>query len=181
MKIQITIVVTVIFLTSSALAMAGNSGGYFHIPIGIRHFTHLMLPPKDLYEHIVNDEFLFWEAGFSKNYSLNPKYLDFYELGLYSPIDNLPSSFRLKGIIKAQFFFKDELLFEKEIGHQIAVIYIEGDMGHYKNVSLLNFEIPLLGKYKDDVSVVLTVLKPDVNLKKYARSVKIYIAVSAIP
>ena len=112
---------------------------------------------------------------------MKPKYLDFYEIGLHSPIDPLSASFRFQGRIKAQFFSKDELLFEKEIGSQIAGVYIEGDMKHYKNVSLLNFEMPLLGKYIDDVSVKLTVSKPDINLKKYANSVKIYIAVSAIP
>lgn len=179
MKLKTIIVVAIIFLAS--LATAGKSRGYILLPIGVRHFTHLMFPPSDLYEPIVNDDYLFWEEGFSEKYLLKPKYLDFYEIGLCSPIDPLPSSFRFQGKIKVQFFSKDELLFEKEIVSQIACVYADGDMKHYKNVSLLKFEMPLLGKYKDDVSVKLTVLKPDMNLEKYANSVKIYIAVSGIP
>ena len=179
MKIKMIIIAAIIFLT--LLFLAANSRLYLPIPIGIRHLAHLILPPKDLYEPIVSDDYIFWEEGFSRKYLLKPKYLDFYEIGLYSPIDHLPAIFKFQGKIRAQFFFKNELLFEKEIGSQIAGIYIIGDMNHYKNVALLKFEMPLLGKYKDDVSVKLTVLKPDINLEKYVNSVKIYIAVSSIP
>ncbi len=35
--------------------------------------------------------------------------------------------------------------------------------------------------YKDDISITLTVLEPDQELKKYADSIKLYIAVSATP
>lgn len=179
MKIITVLIVAGILFVS--MLTVGNSRENFLIPIGVRHFTHLILPSADLYEPIVNDEYLFWEEGFSKRYLLKPKYLDFYEIGLHSPTDRLPAIYKFQGIIKVQFFSGDNLLFEKEVSSQIACVYADGDMTHYEKVSLLNFEIPLLGKYKNDTSVKLTVLKPDMNLKKYSNSVKMYIAVSSIP
>jgi hypothetical protein len=179
MKIKTVIIVAGILFVS--MLTAGSSRGNLLIPVGIRHFTHLIFPPVDLYEPIVNDEYLFWEEGFSKRYLLKPKYLDIYEIGLHSPTNHLPAIYKFQGIIKVQFFSEDKLLFEKEISSQIACDYVADDMTHYKNVSLLNFEIPLLGKYKNDISVKLTVLKPDLNLEKYSNSLKMYIAVSSIP
>jgi hypothetical protein len=46
---------------------------------------------------------------------------------------------------------------------------------------LMSFEIPLLGRYKNDISIRISVLEPDQELKIYGNSIMLYIAVSATP
>ena len=54
-------------------------------------------------------------------------------------------------------------------------------MKFYKKVILIDFEIPLLEKYENEIKVKLTVLKADEKLKKYADSTKLFIGVSPLP
>ena len=155
--------------------------GFMPIPICVRHITHLVISPKDLYKPIVVDNFPFYEKGFTKSYLLNPKYLEIYEIGFLAEKADISLKYKFKGKIKAEFFWKDTLLFDKTVTRIDSTGDIKGDMSHYKEISLLTFEIPLQGKYKDDISIKLTVLEPDKELKKYGDSINLYIAVSAVP
>ena len=154
--------------------------GFVPCPIGLRHLTHLIIPPKDLYKPIVTDTFLFSENGFTKRYAIKPKYLDIYEIGILAENKNIDSKFKFKGKIRAEFFWNDTLLFESIMTSMDEAWYAENDMAHYKQISLFKFDMPLQGKYKDDISVKLTVLEPDNELAKY-NSIKLYISVSPSP
>ena len=59
--------------------------------------------------------------------------------------------------------------------------YAKDDMNYYKEISLFKFDIPLQGKYTNDLSVKLTVLEPDQEIKKFNDSIKLYIRVSSTP
>ncbi|MEW6096322.1 MAG: hypothetical protein AB1567_07335 [bacterium] len=156
--------------------------GFIPLPIGVRHVFNRIIAPKDLYYPIVTDNFLFHEKGFTNTYLLHPKYLDLYELGFSSTGgEGISSKYKFKGKIQLEFFWKDKLLFKKIASAIDTAWYAEGDMTKYKAVSLMSFEIPLQRKYKNDVSIKLTVLEPDQELKKYGDSIKLYIAVSATP
>ncbi len=155
--------------------------GFIPLPIGIRHLIHLVIQPKDLYQPIIIDDFLFYEKGFTKTYFLEPKYLDIYEIGFLAEKADISSKYKYKGKIKAEFFWKGKLLFDRIVSSYNAAWSVNGDTEHFKEISLLKFEIPLQGKYKNDITIKLTVLEPDQELKKYADSIKLYIAVSAIP
>ena len=148
---------------------------------GIRHLVHLITQPKDLYEPIVVDAFPFWELGFSKSYSLVPKYMDIYEIGLLATDENLSSKEKFTGKVKVEFLCKDKIISEHEITAIHGGVYAGKDMTRYKKVSLMSFEMPVQGKYKKDISVRMTVLKSDQNLKKYGDSLQMYIAVSSSP
>jgi hypothetical protein len=65
-----------IVLAVSALVGAKMKYGFIPIPLWMRHICHLAFPPSDLLYPIVVDDFAFWEMGFSKTYTLTPKYLD---------------------------------------------------------------------------------------------------------
>lgn len=155
--------------------------GFVPLPIGARHLINLIIQPKDLYQPIITDNFIFYEEGFTKTYFLEPKHLDIYEIGFLAEKADISSKYKFKGKLKAEFFWKDKLLFDKIVSSYNAAWSVNGDTEHFKEVSLLKFEIPLQGKYKNDVSIRLTVLEPDQELKKYADSTKLYIAVSAVP
>lgn len=157
--------------------------GLFCVSSEFRHIMHLAFPPKDLYKPILVDAFKFHEKGFEKRYVLKPKCLDSYAIGILSEQQNIPWDYKFSGKIKAEFFWKDTFLFEKTVTSQGAAFCADNDktMKYYKNVYLLEFEVPLQEKYKDDISVRLTVLEPDGSLEKYGDSIKLFIGVSAIP
>lgn len=154
---------------------------FLHLPAGVRHFLNLLVAPKDLYEPVVTDEFFFHDVGASKTYSLNPKYLDIYELGFLSGDQNIPSNYQFEGVVSAKFFYKNKLVLEAEITSVVSAWYAKNDMKHYRKISLLNFELPLKGKYRKDISLRLTVIEPDQETKSLADSLRLYIAVSATP
>lgn len=157
------------------------SSASLSLPTGLRHFLHLLLPPKDLYVPIVTDEFFFHEIGASKTYSLNPKYLDIYELGFLSIDENIPSDYQFQGVVSAEFFYQDELVLKKKITSVISAWYAKNDMKHYRKISLLSFELPLKGKYREAIKIRLTVIEPDQASKPLANSIRFYIAVCATP
>ncbi len=148
---------------------------------GIRHLLHLAFPPEDLYESIVTDDFLFYEKGFTKTYQLKPKYLDSYMISLISEKQNISREYKVKGKLKAEFFWKDKFLFEKVATSQQAFGQSDNDHAHYKSIDLIGFDVPLKGKYKNDISVRLTVIEPDEQLREYGDTIKLFIGVSAIP
>jgi len=178
MKKTILIIFLLIFI---AILSVKAVIGFIPLPIGIRHIFHLMIAPKDLYNPIVTDNFLFYEKGFTKTYLLHYKYQDIYEVGFLAGKEGISSKYRFKGKIQVEFFWKDNLLFKKIVDSIDTALYVKGDMTKYKEISLTSFEIPLQGKYKDDISITLTVLEPDQELEKYGDSIKLYIAVSARP
>jgi hypothetical protein len=53
-------------------------------------------------------------------------------------------------------------------------------MKHYSKAALLNFPIPLKGQ-KNNITLKLNVIKPDLELKKFRDSIKLYVAVSGVP
>ncbi len=151
------------------------------VPIGLRHLSHLIFTPSDLYVPIVTDNFIFHEKGFSKNYLLKPKYLDIYEIGFLNSKGNIDASYKFEGKIKFEFSWEETLLYEKIVTSSHSFSYVKNDDTKIKNVSLTTFEMPLKGKYKDNVNVKVTVLKSDDNLKQYGKFLNLYIGVSAVP
>jgi len=182
-KVRKVIIVSVIVLFVLGLLVLKIVNGFVPTPLRIRHLSHLAFPPKNLYNPIIIDDFPFHEAGYTKTYPLKPKYLDIYSIGYFTEKQNISSKDKFKGKIKAEFFYKGKFLFEKTTTSQIAAGYADGDrkMEYFKDVFLMDFEIPLQKKYKKGISVRLTVLEPYEGLKKYGNSVKLFIGVSSIP
>lgn len=150
-------------------------------PIGIRHLYHLFFTPKDLYDPIVIDNFLFNKKGFQKKYILNPKYLDMYDISISFLNKNFLSKYKFTGKLLVEFLYKGEVVSKKIVDRVISAIYAEKDISKYKKISLLTFEIPILGKYKENISIRITVLEVDQKLEKFRDSIMLNIAVSATP
>lgn len=174
------IAVAILCLPLIMLTFMKITKGFISLPMGVRHLIHRAMPPEGLYEPIVEDNFLFYKKGFAKTYSLKPKYLDFYNIGFLVENSDLSSKYKFSGKVKADFYWKDKLLFSKEITSQISAAYSDNDFKYFSDVLLLHFEIPFQGKYTDDISVKLTVLEPDENLKPHGDSIKLFIGVSPI-
>lgn len=159
----------------------GFSVGFVPVPIGVRHIVHLSFPPEDLYHPIVTDKFSFHEKEYSRTYFLKPKYLDIYEVGMRSSEGNFPSTYKFSGKIKFDFYHNEEHLFEKTLSSCQAVYYTKNDYPKIHAISFITFDLPLMGKYKDNLSVKVTVVEADEFLKNYIESTELYIKVSATP
>lgn len=155
--------------------------GFVPMPIGVRHIFHLVFSPKDLLQPVVEDNFKFYEANYSRTYKLKPKYLDFYEIGVSFKEGGISSKYKFTGKLKAEFFYKDKLVFEKLITSMGAAVFLDNRMEKFKEFGLLTFEMPLSSKYARDISVKLTVIEPDKELEKYKEAIRLYIGVSPTP
>ena len=150
------------------------------MPMGIRHYIHFFFPSKDLNIPLLLDElFLPTKEGFSKEYLLNLKYLDFYELGFQSSKGNIPSSYSFGGSIKVQFFNKGKLISEHFVSTIQRMTAHGRDINHIDEFTLL--DVRLDERYKGDLKIRLTVLKPDLQLSQYSDSLNLYLKVSAYP
>ena len=160
------------------LVMASVIGLIYNLSIGTRHLVHLALPPKDLYEPVLIDEFPFDKEGFSKEYSIKPKYIDIYEIGFFDESCSIPSTYRFDGKIELQIIQNEKNIYEKDIATMKCAY--SGDMNYYKKVVLTTFEIPPK-KFKKDMILKITVLKKDDKMESFIDKIKLYIAVSSIP
>ncbi len=154
---------------------------FINIPASIYHVGHLAFPPRDLYQPIIYDAFSFDKKNFSETYNLKPKYSDIYEIGLVSAKDDIPASYKFSGKVKFSFFSDGKLLFERDSLPNPSVFYSKKDNTKIRAIVLMTFDLPIMNKYKDNLSVKVTIVEEDKILKNYIDSVKLYIAVSSAP
>ncbi len=155
--------------------------GEFFMPMGIRHLYHQIINPNDLYEPIVLDYFPIDKKEFSKKYALKPKYFDYYDIGLLNENGKISSKYKFDGDLLVEFFWKNKILFKKNITSIKSAIYFDKELKNYKKISLAHFEIPLNKKYTKDISVKITVIKEDKKLKNLGEMLKLYIVVNSSP
>jgi len=161
--------------------MAVTAFGSGCIPVGVRHLYHLLTMPEDLYDPIVTDGYFFAEDGASRSYSLEPRYYDYYEIGLMSEAAGIPADFRFRGRVEAEFFVGEEEVEAHSITSVVSASYAKDDMDHYAKVVLLRFELPLVGGGSEQARLKLSVTEPDSANAPLGPSLQLYVAVSATP
>ena len=103
--------------------------------------------------------------------------MEIYEIGLLSTNGSLFSKEDFSGKLKVEFLWQGKVLSERVIT-SIERGVCGNSETQFKAVSFMTFEMPLQAKYKENISVRLTVLEAFKNLKKYDDSLQLYIAVS---
>jgi len=158
-----------------------DDAGFSASASGARHFLHMVNPPEDLYKPIVLDAIPLWEVGFSKSYSLAPKYMDLYMISLLAKNQDISTKEKILGRLKVEFIWQGKTISEYEVTSIKGGWGADNDkeMKYYKEIFILRFWMPLQEKYSDDVSIRLTVLEGFQNLKKYGDSLQLQIAVDA--
>lgn len=154
---------------------------FINIPTSLYHVGHLTFPPKDLYQPILYENYSFDKKDFIETYYFKPKYTDIYEIGIVSTKDIIPASYKYKGKVKFTFYSNDKLLFERVSQSNPSVFYSKNDNTKVRAIVLMTVDLPIMNKYKDSLSVKVTVVEEDEALKKYIDSIKLYIAVSSAP
>ena len=150
--------------------------------VGMNHFVNLMFKPLDLFSPIVEVDCFLWKEGYSAIYPLKPKYRDLYMVGLKCDEVNIPVTLKFDRELLIE-FLKDGQV----VKSQIITSFESGALAAGKSTelckerSLMEFEMPLDGKYWDDLFLRVTVLRPAESLKKYEKGMKFYVAVSFIP
>ncbi|MBN1823857.1 MAG: hypothetical protein JW803_06030 [Endomicrobiales bacterium] len=154
---------------------------FIKYPIGMHHLLNPIIDNQNLYEPIVKDDFSFHDRYSSKQYTINPRYIDIYEIGIMTKTKGIPSTYKFEGKIKAVFYCQNKLVFETSSQAQLNAYYTNNLMNYYKSIVLLKFNIPLVNKYRDNITVKITILEPDIKLKAYKDDIYLYIAVSGVP
>lgn len=176
---------SILFVLIACVASGGliykMCDNWFFAPWGVRRLAHLIFQPKDLYDPLVVDCFLFYEQGFTKTYTIVPKYFDIYEVGFFIEGSKIESTYRFNGKIELEFYEKEDFVYGCVVDAIASAVYDSGDMKYFRKVSLKEFPIPIQNKYAKNIRVKVTVLDPDETLKKYKNKIKLYIAVSSVP
>ena len=115
--------------------------------------------PDDYYEPLISEEFIFHKKGYSKVYLLPYKYPKMCAVKLIRAENDLSKINGLTGKLKAEFFYKDQLLFEKVSTDSDPCLT-------NRSIELIEFAMPLNNKYRKNISVKLTVLEPYIELEK---------------
>lgn len=153
---------------------------YLPLPLWLKRTVNLLLQPPDLYVPIVQDSFRFTEQGFSKSYTLYPKYADFHEAGLMDPTGSIPVSYKFTGILKFTLSCQGQTVKEESISSMGVAWSADNDLEYYKKIALFEFPIPLQARCKTSILTV-TVLKVDEALRTFTTLPQLYVAVSATP
>jgi len=157
------------------------------LPKGVRHFLYLyhhIIRPEGFFDPIILGKFNFGEKGFSQDYKINPRYSNVYVIGLRVN-DNIfsPKHRRFLGKFKLELYENDTLLDSKEI---TEIIGVRGSMNgtpgldFYPAGVIYKLEIPVDGKYKNNVRLRLTVIESDSNYKKYQDSTTIFLQADSL-
>jgi len=96
LKKEIVIVFILILFAGGALTLKLMRGYILPLPIGVRHFINTMFAPKDLYQPIIVDKFLFHDQGFTKTYPIKQKYFDIYEVGILVDGSGIESTYKFR-------------------------------------------------------------------------------------
>lgn len=123
---------------------------------------YFIFQPEDYYEPLISDEFVFYQKGYSKTYLLPYKYPGVHAIKLVRGNNDLSKTNGLTGKLKAEFFYKEQLLFE-EVSTGIDPCLTN------RVIYLLEFFMPLNNRYKKDISVRITVLEPYMELEQFGR------------
>lgn len=149
---------------------------FLPLPMVARQIIHGFFPEKDFNQPIlVDNDFVLTEEGFSKEYKLNFKYYDSYWIGVLGKESNIPSEYKFRGVIKVEFFQNNNLISEHVISSALRAYSAGKDIDHIRRFEIYQFQYPINNKFKDDIKLKLTVLKPDLELLPYIDSLQLYV------
>ncbi len=133
---------------------------------------------KDYQPQIIED-FRLDVAGYSKILDLNLSYMERYSLSITNGEIGFPEKYKFNGKLKLQFFYKNKLVRERQVVEQEVAVYGTKRKGFYFNeITLTYFDLPLDRKYKDNLSLKVTVVEPDTTISEFGKELKIVIGVN---
>ena len=147
----------------------------FLSPMGLRHLVNITFFSKDLCEPIIVDKFSFGQKSFTKTYKLKPKYLDYYEVNLFSKKEDIPIKFNYTGKLEIIVIHKNKIVFMDISSSEIAGYLSRRDPSNYiKRIALSRFALP----YKKDVYLKVTVLEPVEGMEEFKESISLSVSVT---
>ena len=152
------------------------------------HIMHLATMPKDLLLPIINDKFDFNKKGNFKEYTLKPKYRDFYAVSIFSKKGINSADFKmqddrhvLKGKLKIELFNDNHKVSEKIVTRWTSALFKNNTMKSYKSITFFEFPIPINGFSTDNIKLKISVIEPSTILEAYKNDIELQIKVSGIP
>ncbi len=156
--------------------------------IGIWHLINLVTMPEDLFSPIINDKFDFDKKGNSKEYTLNPKYRDFYAVSIVSQngiskadFGTNDNRYELEGKLKVELFNNGQKVSEKIVTRWMSGLYKNNNMKIFKSITIFTFPVPVNGFSINSMKLKISVVEPSNILKKYKNDIELQITVSGVP
>ncbi len=167
-----SLIVLVFFVGIFVFIKKGNI-----VPVGIYHLINLNNPPADLYTPLVLDDFMFSKNGFSKTYTVSPRYKDIHEIGVSFTEKGLDSKHKFEGVLGIEFLCGATVVLEKQVSSFQRSWFLNKEMTKDKKVSFETFNSLLCGNL-EEIGIKVTVKKGDSLLEEFGT---LYIAVSSAP
>ncbi len=137
---------------------------------------------KKDYEPQIAEDFKLDVRGYTKTFDLKLKYRDEYSLGITNGNIGFPWKYKFNGKLRLQFYSKNRIIRDEEVSKWRVAYDMTGKNGkddYYREITLMYFNFPLDHKYKEDVTLRVTVVEPDTHIAEFGQEVKIVIGVSA--
>ena len=148
---------------------------------GGHHLLNLISPPDDLYIPVATHSVSFQSKGATTEFRFTPKYKDTYEVGIFAVGDPIPATYKFSGELRIEFIQSGEIISSQTVTNFSSGTYAGKDMDHYSSLALCSFHVPLQGRSMDEITVRISVLKPDQEFEKFKDKVKAWVRVSPIP
>ena len=171
------ILVSIGFFILAIISLFVFFNRHLKIPQDYRQAINLLHMPDDLYNPIISEKIDFHVKGYTKKYKFEPKYLGIYEAGIDFGDGGVKKEYVFKGEILFEFISNGEVLESKIASKIISALYMDNNLERYRKVTIAEFNGYIGQNQIDDLSVRLTVIKPDMELQNYQGEVKVYIAI----
>lgn len=129
-------------------------------PMDLRHLVNVIFHSRNLCEPIIVDKFKFEQKGFSKTYDVRPKYLDYYEVSIFSPNGKIPIQYTFKGRIEIIVYYKNQKIYTEIASSGIASYNMKNSLEKIEQIAFARFPL----SHKKDIRIKVTVLEPIQNL-----------------
>jgi len=146
----------------------------------LHHVYNLATQPTDLYAPIMTDSYFFGQAGEERTYELEPRYRDYYELGVIARDRPIAKDRRFEGLVRLELLDGEKTIESMDLDRIRARYFAKDGDGGARRVSLASFSLPVSFWGRKNTRMRLTVIEPEVHLA-LAGSLEIYVAVAAIP
>lgn len=155
---------------------------------GIWHLIHLVTMSEDLFSPIIIDKFDFNKKDNSKEYTLNPKYRDFYAVSIFSQngiskadFGTNDNRYEIEGKFKIELFNNDQKMSEKIVTRWTSGLYKNNNMKIFKSITIFTFPVPVNGFSINNMKLKISVVEPSNILKKYINDIELQVTVSGVP
>lgn len=87
----------------------------------------------------------------------------------------ISAQYKFGGELKLEFLWHDNIIETKVIDKYDRGFYLNNDLKWFREITFTPFEIPLQDRYRENIALRVTVMRPDKQLSEYSEATKLYV------